>query len=949
MSAKSRKSKGQPASAHPPVTLAIPVTALPATIDGWYAEIDAMIQQWHGDLAILVYGVGLSDEELKKDESLVALANKTDLFYQGGFQYEGEALQAAANNAEHPYLVTWTRNNTIKPGTLRSWTGRFPNGLPDKAIVLGQRELPDKKTRHSLKAIEGNGDSRFRGFTNMRLTDPGSPLKCYPTSLAQYLFSQLPASQAYFEAAALHWATHEGIAVQQITVKPDLQNPAVHTEQPKSSPVWSSLVFKFHYQLLHPFRAIRKEEQPERPPFMGKAHNGMKLAFSTLLILLFIGMPLLSFDYGVTGDENLQHNYGKKLLDYYFSFGSDKSALNYKDLYLYGGLFEFFASGTAKLIDPLVEGKYTYEIRHVLNALTGFIAILFTALLGKYLGSWRGGLLALLMLVFSPRFFGHAMNNPKDIPFAAFYIMGIYFLIKLLAELPKPDKRTIGWLIVAIGASISVRIGGLLLIAYMGLFLLVALFRQQVDLDRGNFFRRIVRIGLITGIGGYLAGLIFWPYGHQNPFLNPFRALSNMSDFPTVISVLFEGQIIQSSNVPWYYLLKYLVFTAPLFALMGFGLMLILIPFWKPKQQLYWYWPVLFAAIFPVVYIIYKDANLYDGMRQALFIYPPFVLAGSFAFRHLYERFHQWGPQLVISGGLASLMAIPAWFMVSEHPNQVVYYNGISGGLEEAYGQYELDYWGNSTKQAANKLVERIQENGTPDSTITVQANFRLGSAVVLDRNLDSIQVNYGSYKERSRKEWDYAIFVHRFIPPRKLKNYWPPKGTVDQVKVNGTAITTIVKRNNYHDLKGFRHLENREFRKAIADFEAYREYNPQNARVLSALARAYARTQQLNKAQQAAQQALKISPGNPRSLGILGMAYQQRGQTDKAIRYFEKAIKGNRGYAMGYYQLGQLYYQKRQPRRALRYLNALRQVRPSLYKRASSLVERCRKMARQQ
>jgi len=947
MSAKSPKNKGQQPAAHSSVSLAIPVTTAPAAIAGWQAAVERFIQQWQGALQVLVYGIGVDQAELEGDNTLQALQEKADLIIQGGYPATGAALQAAAAEARHDHLLTWTGNDTVKPETVRSWAARQKGGLPEEEILIAQRAVPDKASRQALQDMEGKAAQRFRGTTNMRLRDPASPVKCYPTALAAYLFQQIPEHQPCFEAAALHWAELDGIPVQEIPANPNWEEVTTHTAQPSGSPRLAALRFKFHYQLKHPLQVLSKGEQPARPAFMRSGQHGLKLAFSILLLLLFISMPLLSFDYGATGDENLQDNYGEKLVDYYTSLGADEGALNYKDLYLYGGLFEVIASGTANLINPLIEGNYRYEIRHVLNALAGFLAILFTALLGKYLGGWRGGLLALLILMLSPRFFGHAMNNPKDIPFAAFYIMGIYFLVKLLAELPRPDRRTMGWLIVAIGAAISVRIGGLLLIAYLGLFLLVALIRHGRT-DRGAFFRQLVRIGLITGVGGYFAGLIFWPYGHQNPFLNPFRALSNMSDFPTVISVLFEGQVIQSANVPWYYLLKYLVYTAPLLAIGSFALFVLLIPFWRPKQRLYWYWPVVFAAAFPVFYIIYKGSNLYDGMRQALFVYPPFVLTGSFALQYLYERWQQRGARIAITAVISGLLAIPLWFMITNHPNQVVYYNSLIGGVEGAYGQYELDYWGNSTKQAANRLGAEILEDGTPDSMIQVKANLAHGCRSVLERKSDSINVKYASYKERSRKDWDYAIFVLRFVPPRVLTNYWPPTGTLEQVKVNGTPIATIVKRNNYHDLKGFEHLSNGAFREAARDFEAYRQYNPQNASVLNALARCYARTNQLKPAQEVARQALEISPGSFQSLGVLGRIYREQGKVDQAIRLYERAVRQNRRYARGYLQLGQLYYQQRQPRRALRYLSALRQVRPALYKRASSLVKRCQQMARQ-
>ncbi len=41
----------------------------------------------------------------------------------------------------------------------------------------------------------------------------------------------------------------------------------------------------------------------------------------------------------------------------------------------------------------------------------------------------------------SPRFIGHAMNNPKDIPFAAAYVFTLYYIVRFQAEAPRVSRK----------------------------------------------------------------------------------------------------------------------------------------------------------------------------------------------------------------------------------------------------------------------------------------------------------------------------------------------------------------------------------------------------------------------------------------------------------------------------------------------------------------------------
>lgn len=940
------------------LTIILPLKNKANDLDVILAPLKTFVQNWSGGSEIIAVNQNSSDntyENLKNHDFFGGLINNGQAHILNADSH-GEGLAKAAYQASGDHIVTWTNSNTVKPTVIRQWATKYGGHFPKNQIIIGKRAFEnEKEAKAQAKSLEGNAGKKFKAFTTLRASDPENPVKVYPTSVAQYLFVQTNPDSKAFEAEALHRAQMEGIAISEEPVKfEEGLSFGSASKQNFIQAFGNAIAFKLNYQLKEPFYALLKGQATTRPSELQSPQYGPRLAFTVLILALFLFMPILSFDYGISGDEDVQHNYGEKLVDYYLTLGEDQSALEYKNLYLYGGLFETLASGAARAFNPLFETNYEYEIRHVLNALVGCLALLIVGLFGKYLGGWRGGLLALLLLALSPRFFGHSMNNPKDIPFAAFYIMSLYFMIKFLREFPNPTKRSLIWLIVGIACAINIRIGGLLLIAYFGLFGLLELGRhfyiEKITPNQKKFyFKKALKLGIITVLLGYLGGMVFWPYGHQNPISNPMEVLGQMSDFPVTISILFGGEEIQSSNVPWNYLPTYLLYTTPIICLLGFGLFLLRTPFYKTRHRNHYLAYLLFAVIFPVVYIIYKESNLYDCIRQILFIYPPFVLLSSFAINEIYEntsnRTFQWG----ITAGVIILLVIPLQYMVRNHPHQYVFYNPIVGGVDNAIGNYELDYWGNSTKPAAKWLGQYLKKKYPADSTVKVVANFTPGTREVLNRYYESFDIDYASFNERSRKNWDYAVYVARFISPSVLKNHWPPNGTIHEVTAGNAALTSVIKRESYDDYKGFQEMEQQNFQKAIQHFENYVKKNPNNETVLTALARAYLQTNQIQDATNSLNQALEIDPTNIRALGLKGSIYKQRGNIDAAITAFENALQQNQGYARAYLELGELYYRKQQPRQALQYLNYLRQVSPRLYQRAEQLVQRCREMLQQQ
>src|SRR5579872_7276205 len=74
------------------------------------------------------------------------------------------------------------------------------------------------------------------------------------------------------------------------------------------------------------------------------------LVFATLIALVAFTFG----DYGISNDEGVQQRYGELIVRYYASGMTDQTVFHFKNLYLYGGLFDVVVVGLQKLLplDP---------------------------------------------------------------------------------------------------------------------------------------------------------------------------------------------------------------------------------------------------------------------------------------------------------------------------------------------------------------------------------------------------------------------------------------------------------------------------------------------------------------------------------------------------------------------------------------------------------------------
>lgn len=597
--------------------------------------------------------------------------------------------------------------------------------------------------------------------------------------------------------------------------------------------------------------------------------------FTVLSITVCLLLCFMSFDFGVNGDEKFQVNYSKKLWNYYSTFGKDTSALYVPEgnMHLYGGLFDLTAISLNKLMG--LDNEFTPEFhytRRVLCAVFGFIAMLFASLFARQIGGWPLAFMTLVFMLFSPRFFGDSMVNPKDIPFAAGYIMALFFISRFIRELPRPGIGSMAGIILGVMIALNTRAGGLLLIVY--LFFFTAVFLARKALKNDPFTKRdIIISGLYTlGVGflAYLAGILFWPYALTHPFTHPLKALSEFTSQPITMTVLFGGAHINSGNLPWNYLPEWIIRTVPLFSIFGLFFFIRLLKKREHDIPFLELFILVFAALFPIVYAIFKQATLHDGWRHFIFIYPPLVLIAAVGWFLWFTSFRSKSFRIVSFVLLAGLLSENLFALFSLHPYQYAYFNPLFGGIKKAYGNFETDYWMLSVKEASNwlKKQERVELNKKANTVVT---NGIYPAQVYLGDTANKIKLNYTAYYDRSEKYWDYALFYSRFIHRNQLLNRsWPPEGTIHIVRAGGIPVCAVVKRENQEDYLGFEAMKRNDYQSAMNHLVAALEYAPYNETVSYALAIIYKSTYQYDKAERAIEMSLNAYPDNPAGIQLL-------------------------------------------------------------------------------
>jgi 4-amino-4-deoxy-L-arabinose transferase-like glycosyltransferase len=359
--------------------------------------------------------------------------------------------------------------------------------------------------------------------------------------------------------------------------------------------------------------------------------------------------------------------------------------------------------------------------RHYVNAAFGWLGILYVGRIGRLLAGPGTGLLAMILLAVSPRYFADAMNNPKDLPLAALLAAALYYVMRL-----EPRHPFLGWrlavpLVLSMALAVNVRAGALVFLGYLAIALAgLTLATREFSVRRlaGTLARWA---GVAVAV--LLLGTLFWPWAQVRPLTRPLLGMRGLSQFQWSAPVLFDGRDVPASALPWDYIPRWLLLTTPPVVLVGAAVSLLalawlvfstrarsgLAPVALPDR---WRMLALWAVtLFPPAYIVLSGATIYDGIRHLLFTYPPLVVLSACGWRLLLGS---PGRPLRALAAVALALGLlePLLFQWRNHPNQAVYFSALAGGPRAAFGRYDLDYWGNSVLQALEWADQMVRPSG---------------------------------------------------------------------------------------------------------------------------------------------------------------------------------------------------------------------------------------------
>lgn len=667
-------------------------------------------------------------------------------------------------------------------------------------------------------------------------------------------------------------------------------------------------------------------------------------AFVALAVIMLFAMILMSKTAGNSGDEDgFQIPQAKNVINYYKTDGQDSTCLNFKDvMQYYGSSFDV----VAEFFNSTFHIEDISKSRHIFNSILGWLAILAVGLIAYQLGGARAGVFALLLMFLSPRFLGHSFNNPKDIPFAAGVICAILGMILFFKQFPKVKWYTYLILLLSIAFSISVRIGGLILFGYfglLGLMFLIRLFAQRRQASKMNskskqatqpslakYILKLVLSAVAVCVVAYFAGLLLWPYAMQAPIKNPIEAFKAMSAFSTSIRQLFEGTIQWSDMLPWYYTPKYIFITIPIAVILG--LVLFFIYCWRKKEDRFWAFFVFFTFFFPVFWIIYTHANVYGGWRHAMFAYPPMVAAAGWGFDALVRKIEeklaaravgkdqstepkaQAKPLIVNVASVVVLLLLlvgPIRHIIANHPYEYVYFNELSGGVKKAFGNYELDYYYHSTREATEWVMANAEPK--PDGSQTIVGTWHTASVSYFLRN-DTARFKpaFLRWYERDNSDWDYAVFTITGINPEYLRSKaFPPKNTVKTIEVDGVPIAIVLKRQEKFSHEAFKLKNANNLDSAATLYHQALAVDPDNYVSLLGLSEVMVRFNRPDSAQYYLNKAFAFEP-NSEGLKLM-YAYSLLGQQkeDEALSTLRQISKYNPKYSQAYQLAIRIYLQR--------------------------------------
>jgi hypothetical protein len=510
---------------------------------------------------------------------------------------------------------------------------------------------------------------------------------------------------------------------------------------------------------------------------LNQLERKQKLIVITFFALFFITSVSVVKDYGISWDEEFQWRQNGELVYNYVFHNDRKSLLDGNEKY-HGPAFELILVLIQKMLH-LTDSRDVYLMRHFFTFITFFTGVLFFYFLCKRVfKSWKVALTGCIFLVLSPRIFADSFYNSKDAIFLVLFIICMYAFI-IYHE--KPTYKNAILYALACAFTIDTRILGIIL----PLISLVFIGADFVYCTIVNIKERIHYGSLITFIISLIAfTILFWPVLWKDTLFHFMAAFSEMSKYHWGGMVLYQGEYIKATQLPWHYLPVWICISTPVPYLVLFPVGLFFIvkqicsrsgnSIARRQQQLL----ILIVFFLPLIMVIVLKSAVYDGWRHVFFIYPAFIMIVLYGVHYLYLHI-KW--KMIFALFLTLIIGFHLFLFIQLHPYENVYFNFLAGkDMKEIKEKFELDYYGVSSKQALEYMLK---------NDLSLKIN------VCAEQYPQRLNIQYLPIEQRNRIKLvdleyaDYFICQYRFH-----RNDYGFKNEVFSAKVGNASIMSVFK-----------------------------------------------------------------------------------------------------------------------------------------------------------
>lgn len=507
--------------------------------------------------------------------------------------------------------------------------------------------------------------------------------------------------------------------------------------------------------------------------------------------------------YGITWDEAVQSKYGEAVRLFWSGHRSfqefSHSAELPANIYFYGPALDLLCATIAHLFEADI-----FAVRHGVQGLLWVTMFYPVCALGKTLAGRLGAWCSGCALLGTPTLFGHAFNNPKDLPLACATIWLLHACVTVSSaqRLNWRDMLKLGG---AAGFVLGVRPGAWFLFALMAVVPAVVGLQIARSPDAARTRGTVVRtLWVLAGamVVGWIVMILPWPNAWHSPLLHPIRAAQLAMRFDEVYPVLFAGKIYDSNHLPWSYLASHVALSepVPILLLAVWGHIVIWRRAFGSAQEKAAALGITFLLWFPMITFVVVRPNVYDGMRHFLFVLPPLALFSGVAAAGLIQRLQAVPKAVVLPGTVLLLLsAVPA--MVRLHPYQNVYFNSLAGRRETLHQRYETDYWVSSYREAA-LWINKVQSNTNRQLSVAVAANSFCHYAFThfIDKRVNVVGIEFGPhFNAQMPQEINYYVATVRHKQCNNFHNL-PIEHRIEREGV----LLTVIKRNDPMSAKSF-------------------------------------------------------------------------------------------------------------------------------------------------